>query len=87
MTTKKRQPTELDLYIGEAIALHRKIKKKTRQQLGAGVGVCYQQIQRYEEGQHQINLNRLLQIAQFLKVKFSEFLPPELLDKKKKVKE
>ena len=82
MTIKKRSPTELDIKIGETIEIYRKIKKKTRPQLGEAVGVCYQQIAKYENGISQISLDMLLKIAKALKVKFIDLLPKELLDNK-----
>ena len=77
MTKTKRQPTELDKYIGDAIALQRKIKNKSRKQLGEKVGICYQQIQHYETGKHQITINKLVDISKALAVRFAEFLPKE----------
>jgi transcriptional regulator with XRE-family HTH domain len=81
MTKIKRQPTELDKHIGEAIALQRKIKNQTRKKLGEKMGLCYQQIQHYETGKHQITINKLVDISKALAVRFAEFLPKDLLKK------
>lgn len=73
----------LNKKIGEAIELERKIKRKTRKDLGKEIGVCYQQIQNYETGNHNIHIVRLFEIAKALGVSILKLLPSELIGNKK----
>ena len=73
----------LNKKIGEAIELERKIKRKTRKDLGKEIGVCYQQIQNYETGSQNIHIVRLFEISKALGVSILKLLPSELIGNKK----
>lgn len=73
----------LNKKVGEAIELQRKIKKKTRNELGEKIGVCYQQIQNYETGSQNIHIVRLFEISKALGVSILKLLPSELIGGKK----
>lgn len=59
-----RTPTEMDRLVGQRIRLARKMAKLSQTQLGQIVGVTYQQIQKYENGNDRIGAGRLYGIAQ-----------------------
>lgn len=61
MTT--RAPTEIDRLVGQRIRLARRMAKLSQSQLGASVGVTYQQIQKYENGTDRIGAGRLYQVS------------------------
>jgi len=62
MTT--RSPTDIDRFVGQRVRLARKIAKISQQNLGATIGVTYQQVQKYENGTDRIGAGRLFQVAQ-----------------------
>jgi len=70
---KPRQPNVIDVKVGEQLRLHRTIQKLSQQQLGDGVGVTFQQIQKYERGANRIGASRLWQFSQILDIPVSEF--------------
>lgn len=72
---------DLNKQVGEAIELQRKIKKKTRKELGDKIGVCYQQVQNYETGNQNITLRRLFEISKALGVGILKLLPKEIVGK------
>ena len=45
--------------------------------LGAAVGVAYQQIQKYEKVESRISVARLIEIAKALGCKITDFIPEE----------
>jgi transcriptional regulator with XRE-family HTH domain len=63
----------LNKKIGDAIRLHRLIRKVSRKQLGEKLGVSYQQIQNYESGKHRISAASLLKISQELNFPIQNF--------------
>jgi transcriptional regulator with XRE-family HTH domain len=66
--------------IGSRLRLRRLQNGLSQAQLGAAVGVSFQQIQKYENGTNRISMNRLLQMASILEVPlnwFIEGLPAE----------
>ena len=64
---------ETDRLIGRRIKARRKALGLTLEQLGRGLGVSYQQIQKYEAGRNQISAALLLKISTLLSVPVSYF--------------
>ena len=64
--------------IGSEVELQRKIKRKTRKELGDQVGVTQQQIRNYEIGKQRMTIEKLFDISKVLKVGFLKLLPEEL---------
>ena len=60
--------------IGERLRARRAELGLTQAQLGAAVGLSYQQIQKYENGSNQIAIGRLLLLAVALNVPVMHFL-------------
>ncbi len=58
----------IDKMIGRNVRIFRKAKGISQSQLGDGIDVTFQQIQKYEKGANRIGSGRLAQIAKFLDV-------------------
>lgn len=65
--------TAVDRHVGHRVRLQRKCRGLTQAQLGAAVGVSFQQIAVYEKGINRIGASRLEQIAKTLGVAPSFF--------------
>lgn len=63
-----KQATETDQIVGHRIAAMRRAKGFSQADLGAAVGVTFQQIQKYESGINRVGAGRLQQIAKHLNV-------------------
>jgi transcriptional regulator with XRE-family HTH domain len=61
-------------YIGTLIRDMRKAAGMSQMRLADKIGVSYQQIQKYEKGASQLNISRLLQIAEAFGVPVGTFL-------------
>jgi transcriptional regulator with XRE-family HTH domain len=72
-----------DVEIGKRIRLRRLEKKMSQTELADKVGVTYQQIQKYEGGQHRPGTDRLIQISKAIEVPLSFFI--EATDHRRKV--
>lgn len=69
----------IDAYIGSRVRLRRVTLGVSQEQLGAALGLTFQQIQKYEKGQNRIGAGRLYRIAQALSAPVEYFyqgLPP-----------
>lgn len=67
--------TKIDKEIGEKIELHRKLRRKTRIELGEKIKKSYQTIQNYEEGRYRVAASCLYAIAKALKTPIDKFFP------------
>lgn len=65
--------TSVDAYIGQRVKERRKTLKLNQNQLAAMLGLSYQQVQKYEKGQSQISVGKLLQLSKILNVNPSYF--------------
>src|SRR4051812_10007750 len=73
MTRKRIYPE--DVFVGERIKLHRLAKDMTQTTLAEGIGIAFQQVQKYENGKTRISVGRLMRIAELLGVPLVDFLP------------
>lgn len=64
----KRTPSIIDKHVGARLRERRGILGVTQQQLGAAIGVSFQQIQKYEKGLNRIGAGRLREAARILGV-------------------
>ncbi|MFS0739866.1 helix-turn-helix transcriptional regulator [Brevundimonas sp. 3P9-tot-E] len=67
----KRSATEFDKELGAQVRNARVGARMTQSELGAAIGVTFQQIQKYEHGANRISASMLLQLSQALNVDFS----------------
>lgn len=58
--------------LGENIKDIRKLKNISQKELASGIGVSYQQIQKYEDGTNSINIHRLCLMIDFLNVSLAD---------------
>lgn len=65
----------VDRHIGRRIREERIKQGMSQAELGALIGVTYQQLHKYESGANRTSSSRLFQIANILGVDLSEFLP------------
>lgn len=73
-TDPDREAHLIDVQVGQRIRQRRILVCKSQEQLGARLGVSFQQIQKYENGKNRISAGRLVQIADFLGVHVDTFL-------------
>lgn len=71
--TKPKRPNPTDRHVGMRIRMRRLMLKMTQETLADGLGVTFQQVQKYESGTNRVGASRLQQIAQILKVPVSFF--------------
>lgn len=72
MATPK-SATAMDRLIGQKIQIFRKAKGMTQTELGAFLGVTFQQVQKYESGANRVGSGRLVEIARALEVPILKF--------------
>lgn len=71
--SKKGKPHDVDIHVGGRVRLRRSALGLSQDQLGASVGLSFQQIQKYERGANRIGASRLFHISKVLKVPISYF--------------
>ena len=59
-----RANTDMDRMIGQRVRLARKMAKLSQGKLAQGLGITYQQVQKYENGTDRITAGRLFQVTQ-----------------------
>ena len=64
---------DIDLHIGKRLRRRRRLLSLTQQQVAEGVGIRFQQVQKYECGANRISAARLWQLAQVLEVPINYF--------------
>ena len=62
------QPNAIDVHVGLQVRLRRKQLKYTQEKLAQGLGLTFQQVQKYERGANRISASKLYEIALALKV-------------------
>lgn len=70
-----KRPSEVDFVIGLRIRSFREAAGLTQGDLGAFLGVTFQQVQKYENGRNRVGAGCLFQIAEILKVPVTRFYP------------
>ena len=63
----------VDVHVGQRVRQRRWMLGMTQQQLGDGVGIKFQQIQKYETGANRVSASRMWDIAAALNVPMSHF--------------
>ncbi|SCX22562.1 anaerobic benzoate catabolism transcriptional regulator [Agrobacterium sp. DSM 25558] len=73
MSDIRKAPNAIDVEVGTRIKLKRKLHGMSQQALASGLGVTFQQVQKYEKGVNRVGASRLSQIAKALDVPLSYF--------------
>lgn len=76
--SQPRDPNALDRWIGSRVAERRVAIRMTQSQLAKGLGISFQQLQKYEAGQNRIAASRLFEIAHLMRVAIVDFFPEGL---------
>ncbi len=66
----------LDVALGILIRLRRQELRISQEQLGAIVGVTFQQVQKYEHGTNRVSFSRLVAIAGALRCRIADLVAP-----------
>lgn len=72
----------VDVHVGKRLRLRRTMLGMSQDSIGKGIGVTFQQIQKYERGVNQIGPSKLLELAKILGVNVSYFFD-DMLDSSK----
>ena len=59
-------PEIVDVQVGQTIRMLRLKQSMSQEQLANGIGVTFQQVQKYEKGSNRVSASRLVQIANVL---------------------
>lgn len=73
--TGSKAPNPIDVAVGTKIKVRRRLQGIGQEELGAAIGVTFQQVQKYEKGTNRVSASRLHQIADVLGMSVSEFFP------------
>jgi transcriptional regulator with XRE-family HTH domain len=77
MTTEtkpnKKTPEPTDVHVGARIRLQRNLIGMSQEKLAEGLGVTFQQVQKYEKGTNRVGASRLQRISEVLGVPISFF--------------
>ena len=76
-----RGPDYVDVHVGTQVRARRILLGLSQEKLAEGLGITFQQVQKYERGSNRISASRLYNIAQLLDVPITYFF--EGLDDKK----
>jgi len=66
--TIKRAPNPIDKHVGSRVRMRRLMLGMSQEKLGNGLGLTFQQVQKYEKGTNRIGASRLQHISQLLQV-------------------
>jgi transcriptional regulator with XRE-family HTH domain len=69
----RRSPDAVDKQVGVRVRMRRLMLDMSQQKLAAGLGLTFQQVQKYEKGHNRIGAGRLQQLAEILQVPVSFF--------------
>ncbi|MBB4305524.1 transcriptional regulator with XRE-family HTH domain [Rhodobium orientis] len=72
-----KSPNPIDVFVGSRVRLQRMILSMSQEQLGAHLGITFQQIQKYEKGTNRISASRLQEIAHVMNVPITFFFQEE----------
>jgi transcriptional regulator with XRE-family HTH domain len=61
-----RHPNPVDLHVGARIRMRRKLLGISQEKLADGLGLTFQQVQKYERGANRVSASKLYEIARSL---------------------
>jgi len=70
---KRGKPHDVDIHVGGRVRLRRSALGLSQDQLGAAIGLSFQQIQKYERGANRIGASRLYEMSKALQTPISYF--------------
>ena len=66
-------PDPIDIHVGRRVKLRRTLLRISQEQLAGGIGVTFQQVQKYENGHNRVSASRLYDISRVLDCPISYF--------------
>lgn len=69
----KKDPNPIDVFVGSRVRMRRLMVGMSQEKLADGLGITFQQVQKYEKGTNRIGASRLQAIADILGVHPSFF--------------
>lgn len=72
-SSKKGKPHDVDIHVGGRVRLRRSALGLSQDQLGAAIGLSFQQVQKYERGANRIGASRLYEMSKVLQTPISFF--------------
>ena len=73
----KKNPNPIDTFVGSRVRMRRLMVGMSQEKLADGLGITFQQVQKYEKGTNRIGASRLQAIADILGVHPSFFFQPD----------
>ncbi|WP_407070482.1 helix-turn-helix domain-containing protein [Neorhizobium alkalisoli] len=70
---QQKTPNAIDVHVGSRIRLQRTLKGMSQTTLAEGLGITFQQVQKYEKGTNRVGSSRLQAIANILGVQVAYF--------------
>jgi transcriptional regulator with XRE-family HTH domain len=64
----QKVPNVIDKHVGSRVRMRRKMLGMSQEKLGDGLGLTFQQVQKYEKGTNRIGASRLQHISHILQV-------------------
>jgi transcriptional regulator with XRE-family HTH domain len=69
----KKSPNPVDKHVGSRVRMRRMMLGMSQGKLGDGLGITFQQVQKYEKGTNRISASRLQHISHILQVPVTFF--------------
>lgn len=69
----RKSPDAIDKHVGARIRLRRNMVGVSQEKLAEGLGITFQQVQKYEKGMNRVGASRLQKIAAILEAPISFF--------------
>jgi transcriptional regulator with XRE-family HTH domain len=66
--TVKKVPNPIDKHVGSRVRMRRMMLGMSQEKLAVGLGLTFQQVQKYEKGRNRMGASRLQLISQLLQV-------------------
>lgn len=67
------EPAQVDIHVGNRLRLRRRQLGMSQERLACGLGLTFQQVQKYERGANRISASKLYEAARCLEVPVSHF--------------
>lgn len=75
---RKRRANHIDLSVGSRLRQARQLAGASQEEVGAAIGVSFQAVQKYENGENRLSAGRLAAAAKFLTVPMSFFFQDDI---------
>jgi transcriptional regulator with XRE-family HTH domain len=72
-TVREHGPDPVDVHVGKRLRQARLLAGLSQEELGNGIGVSFQAVQKYEQGENRLSASRLFRSATLLKQPVSYF--------------